>query len=52
MENRLGSRNAKIAKEKLEEHGVKIISENIGGNAGRSIMFNLNNGDVKMKKRM
>lgn len=45
----IGERNIEIAKEVLNQHGVKIIAENTGGAIGRKLRYNTSNGQVMMK---
>lgn len=48
----LGVQNVNAAKQKLNEMGINIISEDVGGNVGRSIRFFIDEGDVEIRKRM
>ena len=45
----VGERNADIAKKILEQEGIKIIAESIGGTQGRKILFDTSNGSVHMR---
>lgn len=47
-ENAVGPRNVKIAKEILEKHKIRVVSEDTGGDYGRSIEFYLETGEVKV----
>jgi chemotaxis protein CheD len=46
IENSIGKRNIKKGKEVLKNLGIKIISQDIGGNYGRSVRFQLSNGNI------
>ncbi|GAB6189430.1 chemoreceptor glutamine deamidase CheD [Marinitoga arctica] len=46
----VGKKNVLAVKEQLKKYGIKIISEDTGGNRARSIEFNLDNGEVMVKK--
>ncbi|WP_243289854.1 chemotaxis protein CheD [Bacillus sp. FJAT-47783] len=37
---RIGPRNVASVKDELKKHGIPIISEDVGGNSGRTIEFN------------
>ena len=45
-ENSVGKRNVKKGKEILTELGIKLTAQDIGGNYGRSIRFQLSDGNV------
>jgi len=45
----IGGKNIDLAKNMLSELGIKIVSESIGGNLGRKILFDTETGDVFMK---
>ncbi len=45
----IGERNIKIAKEALEESGIRVIAQSTGGKSGRKIIFNTFNGEVRQK---
>ncbi len=47
-ENAVGPRNVKIAKEILEKHNIRIVSEDTGGDYGRSVEFYLETGELKV----
>ncbi|KAF2956474.1 chemoreceptor glutamine deamidase/glutamate methylesterase CheD [Marinitoga sp. 38H-ov] len=46
----VGKKNISSVKEQLKKYGIKIIAEDTGGNRARSIEFNLDNGEVMVKK--
>lgn len=45
----VGERNALAVKEELEKRKIKIVAEDLGGNAGRTIYFDTKNGSVTVK---
>ncbi|MBU9720343.1 MULTISPECIES: chemotaxis protein CheD [Bacillaceae] len=46
---RIGPRNAEAVKVLLEEYKIKLISEDVGGNSGRTIEFNPDNSILQIK---
>jgi len=38
-EGSIGSRNIEMAKQLIDEHGLQLVGEDVGGNHGRSIAF-------------
>jgi len=46
---RVGARNAEAVKKILHDMGIKIIAEDTGGNYGRTVQIDLNNGVYKVK---
>ena len=44
--NSIGARNAKSARETLAELGIPLLAEEIGGNRGRSVEFDLSTGTM------
>ena len=46
---KIGERNVLATKEKLEELNIKIISEDTGGNYGRTIELNAEDGSLLVK---
>jgi len=46
VENSIGKRNVKKGKETLKKLEIKLSAQDIGGNYGRSIRFQLLNGNV------
>jgi chemotaxis protein CheD len=45
----IGDRNIAIAKEILENHGIRVMAENTGGSIGRKLRYETHTGAVKMK---
>lgn len=45
----IGQRNIIAVKEALEKENIKIIAEDVGGNKGRSMFVNSENGKVTIK---
>ncbi len=45
-ENSIGKRNIKKGKEILKDLGIKLLSQDIGENYGRSVRFQLSDGNV------
>ena len=46
---RVGARNAEAAKKILRELNIRLVSEDTGGNYGRTVQINLNDGVYKVK---
>jgi chemotaxis protein CheD len=46
----IGLRNVTAVRSKLSEMGISIVGEEVGGNRGRTIIFNLNDGRVEIRK--
>lgn len=46
---KIGERNVIASKSKLKDIGIKLISEDTGGNFGRTIEFNCYDGSLKIK---
>lgn len=46
---RIGARNALSARKTLRFYGIKILSEDIGGDYGRSVEFFLDSGDLQVR---
>lgn len=46
IETSIGKRNVKKGKEVLKDLGIKLMSQDVGGNYGRSIKFQLSNGHI------
>lgn len=46
---RIGERNIAAAKEKLKEYGIPIVAEDTGGNYGRTIELNCEDGSLLVK---
>jgi chemotaxis protein CheD len=45
----IGDRNIAVAMEMLQELQIKIISQSVGGNQGRKILFSTDTGEVKQR---
>ena len=45
----IGARNIKVAREKLESYAIRLASEEVGGNYGRTIFLDLDTGLVKVR---
>lgn len=48
--NNVGARNVSAAKKRLGELGIKLVSEDCGGNEGRTIFFDIATGMLRVKK--
>ncbi len=48
----IGQRNAQSAREKLEKEGITLVTEDTGGNHGRSIEFDVSNGIVTVRIKL
>lgn len=46
---RIGDRNVKASKMKLKEYGIPIVAEDTGGNYGRTIELNCEDGSLMVK---
>ena len=46
---RVGARNAEAAKKILKELNIRLLSEDTGGNYGRTVQIDLNDGAYKVK---
>ena len=46
---RVGARNAEAAKKILKELNIRLLSEDTGGNYGRTVQIDLNDGVYKVK---
>ena len=44
----IGDQNVDAVKKKLAEHGIKIVAEDCGGTAGRTITFNPDNFELQI----
>ena len=49
-ENELGQKNINIARTFLNNKGIKIVSEDVGGSLGRKIIFDTGSGHVAVLK--
>lgn len=45
----VGEKNILVAREVLNDYGIKIVAEDVGGNQGRKIFFNIETGKVLLK---
>jgi chemotaxis protein CheD len=45
----IGEKNVAAAREQLEELGIPIVAEDVGGSQGRTICFNVSDGTVLLK---
>lgn len=45
----IGSRNAQIAFDYMEEEGIKVVAKSVGGTIGRKIIFDTHTAEVMMK---
>lgn len=48
----IGIQNVEAAKKKLDQEGVKISTNDTGGNVGRSVIFDLTTGLVEVKTKI
>jgi chemotaxis protein CheD len=46
---KVGERNIVAVKEELKKRKIRIVAEEVGGNAGRTVMFDTSNGKVTVK---
>ncbi len=47
----IGSRNVLEARNILTRMMIKIVREEVGGNEGRSVIFDIGRGEIRVKKR-
>jgi len=47
--NDLGSKNAAVARRVLGQHRIPILQEDVGGSAGRKLVFHTDDGSVAVK---
>ncbi|WP_031518123.1 chemotaxis protein CheD [Desulfofalx alkaliphila] len=45
----IGQRNAEMTKKILKQLGIRVIAEELGGNRGRTMIIDLNNGQVTIR---
>lgn len=50
MAVKVGGRNIQVAKEVLKAEGLSLAKEDVGGLAGRKILFHTHTGDVWLKR--
>jgi len=48
----LGEKTVKMIRQKLKEYKINLVSEQVGGNLGRSIRFDLSTGIVTVKTKL
>jgi chemotaxis protein CheD len=46
----LGEKNVEVARRRLEQDGIPIVAQDVGGNGGRKIVFLTDEGHVWLKK--
>ncbi|GAB4403621.1 MAG: chemoreceptor glutamine deamidase CheD [Rhodoferax sp.] len=46
----VGERNGLAARELLQRHGIKLVSESLFGNGHRQVVFNIRTGDVWVRQ--
>jgi chemotaxis protein CheD len=46
---KIGSRNAQLAADMLQEHRIRVVGQSTGGNQGRNILFNTSTGEVLLR---
>jgi|UniRef100_A0A7V3VUG1 chemotaxis protein CheD len=49
IQSSIGERNVKETKEQLTKHSIPLVAEDVYGNWGRTVFFNLNNGEVLIR---
>jgi chemotaxis protein CheD len=45
----IGARNIKIAFEMLEDMGIPVVAQSVGGKLGRKIIYNTETGEIRQK---
>ncbi|WP_192868180.1 chemotaxis protein CheD [Calderihabitans maritimus] len=45
----IGERNIQVARKVLQELGIKLVAEDVGGNYGRTMILNTANGEVYIR---
>lgn len=45
----IGKRNAEAVKGLMTKAGLRLIAEDIGGNCGRTVVFDVNKGDITVR---
>ncbi|MDY7081049.1 MAG: chemotaxis protein CheD, partial [Halobacteria archaeon] len=48
-EGSVGERNVEAVREKLEDEGIPIVAEDVGGDYGRSVEFDVMTGELMIK---
>lgn len=46
---KIGQRNIEAVREDLKRHNIKIVAEDVGGNTGRTIEFDLTTGNLSVR---
>ncbi|QNO16441.1 chemotaxis protein CheD [Alkalicella caledoniensis] len=46
---KIGHRNIEAVKEDLLKHSIRLVAEDVGGNYGRTIEFDLDTGDLSIR---
>jgi len=46
---RIGERNAEAVSEQLRKYGIPLLGSDVGGNAGRTITFDVGSGDLHIR---
>lgn len=46
---KIGQRNIEAVKEDLHRHKIRLVAEDVGGNYGRTIEFDLSTGDLRIR---
>jgi chemotaxis protein CheD len=46
----IGGRNTEVARETMDKEKIEIKAEEVGGNSGRTMNFDLKNGKIQVKK--
>lgn len=46
----VGWQNVLVAREELQRHGVRLHTQDVGGEQGRRLVFNTQNGEVYLKR--
>ncbi|MCC7292254.1 MAG: chemotaxis protein CheD [Phycisphaerales bacterium] len=49
MDNGLGERNARAVRERLGQHGIRVVAEHVGGEKGRRMLLDPANGEVTVQ---
>ena len=50
LNSRIGEENARVAQEILAAKGIQVVSQDVGGNLGRKVIFNSGTGEVFVYK--
>ncbi len=49
IQSSIGQRNIVETKEQLKRHAISLVAEDVAGNWGRTVFFNLNTGELLIK---